>query len=134
MSSLDFLGVLQRFCCQFCCQESKDKISIDSRARNRAGSGDAGPRILPNPPFGISPLSLSTNVFHPLQKPIEFLPSSTEIYCCLSVLLSTTVAWKQFLSVFPGHMKSQKERLCCNNDWYLPYTLSYCDLEEIMAQ
>ena len=40
------------------------------------------------PPFGITHLPPSTDVFHPLHRPIEFPSSSTEIHCCLRVLLS----------------------------------------------
>jgi hypothetical protein len=38
--------------------------------------------------FGTTRLSKSTDVFHPLYKPIECLGSSTMVHGCLPVLLS----------------------------------------------
>jgi hypothetical protein len=48
-----------------------------------------------SPPFGTPRLSTSTDVFQPLHRLIEFLPLSTEIYCCLPVLLSEAMRKRQ---------------------------------------
>ena len=68
--------------------------------------------IMPSPPFGTTCLSPSTDVFRPLHKPIEYLPSSTEIHCCppvlLSVLLSEVAGKMQGVGCFPGLGKKKK--------------------------
>src|SRR5689334_8615185 len=55
---------------------------------------------------------VTTNVFHPLHKPIEFLPSSTEIHCCppvlLSVLLSKVNGKTQGVGCFRGPAHEEK--------------------------
>ncbi len=61
------------------------------QATGRTATNSHG-QARPYSPFGITRLSLSTDVFHPLHKPIEFLPSSTEIYCCPPVLLSVLLS------------------------------------------
>src|SRR5712691_11303363 len=51
-----------------------------------------------SPPFGTPRLPPSTDVIQPLHRPIKFPPSSTEIHCCPSVLLSvllSRVDWKK---------------------------------------
>jgi len=70
------------------------------KTRNRAGSGDARRRILPSPPFGIPRLSSSSEVFHPLQKPIECPLPFTGIHGYLSVLPSKVTEEMQGVSVF----------------------------------
>ena len=54
--------------------------------------------------YGSSRLQRNGNsdndVFHPLHKPIEFLPSSTEIHSCLPVLLSVLTVLAN--SIFEG--------------------------------
>jgi hypothetical protein len=56
----------------------------------------------PYPPFGTTCFSLSTDVFHPLHKPIECPPLSMEIHRCLPVLLSvlTVLANSTFEGTF----------------------------------
>jgi hypothetical protein len=74
---------------------------------------DSHGQSMPNPPFGITRLPLSTNVFHPLHKPIEFLPPSTEIHRCLpvllSVLLSKIIEKRQGVDCFRGPANEEKE-------------------------
>ena len=66
-------------------------------------------------PFGIPCFSPSTNVFHPLQKPIEIPPPSTEIYCCLPVLLSEAMEKRQGVSCFRG-LANEEKRAATNKD------------------
>src|SRR5579859_3322234 len=56
----------------------------------------------PYPPFGITRLSPSTDVFHPLHKPIACPPLSMEIHSCLPVLLSRVMGKRQGMGCFRG--------------------------------
>ncbi len=102
----------------FCCQQAKRRHDDGHEARNRANLYDVRREILPSPPFGISRLSPSTDVFQPLHKPIECLHPSTEIHGCLpvllSVLLSKVTEKMQGVSVFPrACTRRKKSRNLC---------------------
>jgi hypothetical protein len=73
---------------------------------------------------------VTTNVFHPLHRPIEFLPSSTEIHGCLpvllSVLLSTVIERMQGAGCF-REPTNEEERAVTNKDYgsfYFAYNSS----------
>src|SRR5258708_8635865 len=79
---------------------NEQNMHISSTKRTRANTSE---QHKSSPPFGTPCLLPSTDVFHPLQKPIECPLSSMEIHRCPPVLLSVlTLVANSKVSVIPS--------------------------------